>query len=105
MFALVDAENFYVSCERVFDPALRHQPVIVLSNNDGCAVSRSAEAKALGIRMGAPYWQLTAAQRRAVRVLSGNPAPSVCPPPRIPPASRPSPWAMSGAWDGVSGTG
>ena len=72
MFALVDAENFYVSCERVFDPALRHQPVIVLSSNDGCAISRSPEAKALGIRMGVPVFQLTPAQRRAVRVRSGQ---------------------------------
>ncbi len=68
MFALVDAENFYVSCERVFDPALQNRPVIVLSSNDGCAISRSPEAKALGIRMGVPVFQLTPAQRRAVRV-------------------------------------
>ena len=51
LFALVDCNNFYVSCERLFDPKLEGRPVIVLSNNDGCAVSRSAEAKALGIRM------------------------------------------------------
>ena len=72
MFALVDAENFHVSCERVFDPALRQSPVIVLSSNDGCAISRSPEAKALGIRMGTPGWHLTPAQRRAVRVRSGQ---------------------------------
>ena len=48
-FALVDVNNFYVSCERVFDPKLRARPVVVLSNNDGCAVARSNEAKALGI--------------------------------------------------------
>ncbi|MFW2350760.1 Y-family DNA polymerase [Qipengyuania sp.] len=52
--ALQDANNFYVSCERAFDPSLRGVPAIVLSNNDGCAIARSAEAKALGIRMGDP---------------------------------------------------
>lgn len=45
LFALVDANNFYVSCERVFDPSIEEKPVVVLSNNDGCAVSRSQEAK------------------------------------------------------------
>jgi DNA polymerase V len=53
--ALVDGNNFYVSCERVFNPALENRPVVVLSNNDGCIVARSPEAKALGIPMGAPY--------------------------------------------------
>ena len=53
MYALVDCNNFYVSCERVFNPSLNGKPVIVLSNNDGCAISRSDEAKALGIEMGA----------------------------------------------------
>ena len=53
-FALVDANNFYASCEKIFQPALRERPVVVLSNNDGCIVARSAEAKALGIPMGAP---------------------------------------------------
>jgi DNA polymerase V len=52
--ALIDCNNFYVSCERVFDRSLVGVPVIVLSNNDGCAVARSAEAKALGIKMGDP---------------------------------------------------
>jgi DNA polymerase V len=55
--ALIDANNFYCSCERVFNPKLWGQPVIVLSNNDGCIVSRSNEAKALGIRMGGPVFQ------------------------------------------------
>ena len=55
MFALVDGNNFYVSCERVFRPSLRGQPVIVLSNNDGCAIARSNEAKALGIAMAEPW--------------------------------------------------
>lgn len=57
MLALVDGNNFYVSCERVFRPSLVGRPVIVLSNNDGCAIARSNEAKALGIRMGQPWFQ------------------------------------------------
>ena len=52
--ALIDCNNFYVSCERVFDQSLVGVPVVVLSNNDGCAVARSYEAKALGIKMGEP---------------------------------------------------
>ena len=58
MYALVDGNNFYVSCERVFRPSLQGRPVIVLSNNDGCAIARSNEAKALGITMGAPYFEI-----------------------------------------------
>ena len=58
MFALVDGNNFYVSCERVFRPSLLGRPVVVLSNNDGCAIARSNEAKALGITMGAPWFQI-----------------------------------------------
>ncbi|MBV0881907.1 Y-family DNA polymerase [Noviherbaspirillum sp. L7-7A] len=58
MYALVDCNNFYVSAERVFNPKLENRPVVVLSNNDGCAVARSAEAKALGIQMGALWFQL-----------------------------------------------
>ena len=58
IYALVDCNNFYVSAERVFNPKLDSQPVVVLSNNDGCAVARSAEAKALGIKMGVPWFQL-----------------------------------------------
>lgn len=58
MFALVDGNNFYVSCERVFRPSLNNRPVVVLSNNDGCAIARSNEAKALGIAMGAPWFQI-----------------------------------------------
>lgn len=57
MIALVDCNNFYVSCERVFNPKLEKRPVVVLSNNDGCIVARSEEAKALGIPMGAPLFQ------------------------------------------------
>jgi len=55
MFALVDGNNFYVSCERVFNPKLEGIPVVVLSNNDGCAVARSAEVKALGVKMGEAF--------------------------------------------------
>ena len=58
VFALVDGNAFYVSCERVFDLRLRHRPVVVLSNNDGCVVARSDEAKALGIAMGTPYFKI-----------------------------------------------
>ena len=57
-FALIDCNNFYASCERVFEPKLKEKPVVVLSNNDGCIVARSNEAKALGIRMGVPYFQI-----------------------------------------------
>lgn len=58
LFALIDGNSFYCSCERVFDPKLAGRAVIVLSNNDGCAVARTAEAKALGIKMGAPFFQI-----------------------------------------------
>lgn len=58
MYALVDGNNFYVSCERVFRPSLNGKPVVVLSNNDGCAVARSDEAKALGIKMGEPWFKI-----------------------------------------------
>ena len=58
VYALVDCNNFYCSCERVFNPKLENRPLVVLSNNDGCAVARSAEAKALGIKMGEPWFEL-----------------------------------------------
>ena len=58
MYALVDGNNFYVSCERIFRPSLNGIPAVVLSNNDGCAIARSNEAKALGIKMGAPWFQI-----------------------------------------------
>lgn len=58
MFAIVDGNNFYASCEQVFQPALRLRPLVVLSNNDGCAIARCAQAKALGIRMGHPAHEL-----------------------------------------------
>ena len=56
-YALVDCENFYVSCERVFDPSLREVPVAILSNNDGCVIARSEEVKAKGIPMDAPFFK------------------------------------------------
>ncbi len=63
MFALADINSFYASCEKVFRPDLRNEPVIVLSNNDGCVIARSPEAKALGIRMGQPAkWHLNRSQ-------------------------------------------
>ena len=55
--ALIDCNSFYVSCERLFNPKIRKKPVVVLSNNDGCIISRSNEAKALGIKMGEPYFK------------------------------------------------
>jgi DNA polymerase V len=64
-FALCDGNNFYVSCERVFKPALINRPVVVLSNNDGCVVARSAEAKELGIKMGVPWFQVRHLEKKA----------------------------------------
>ena len=73
MYALVDCNNFFVSCERVFDSRLEGKPVIVLSNNDGCAISRSNEAKALGIGMGANYFEIeNLIKRHNVQVFSTN---------------------------------
>ncbi len=73
MFALVDCNNFYVSCERVFQPQLIGKPVVVLSNNDGCVISRSDEAKALGLPMGAPAFQYRAFfKTNNVHVFSSN---------------------------------
>lgn len=73
MFALVDGNNFYVSCERVFRPTLEGVPVIVLSNNDGCAIARSNEAKALGVKMGHPWHQIRYLEEEAGLVaLSAN---------------------------------
>jgi len=70
---LIDANNFYASCEQALDPALLGRPVVVLSNNDGCVVSRSAEARKLGIPMGAPAFQLRdQLERQAVVVRSSN---------------------------------
>jgi DNA polymerase V len=73
VFALVDCNNFFVSCERVFDPALEGRPIVVLSNNDGCIISRSNEAKALGIRMGEPVFKIRdLLKQHRVRVFSPN---------------------------------
>lgn len=73
MFALVDGNNFYVSCERVFAPSLEGRPVVVLSNNDGCAVARSNEVKALGVKMGTPWFELCdLARRHGIVALSSN---------------------------------
>jgi DNA polymerase V len=73
MFALADCNNFFVSCERVFNPSLNGKPVVVLSNNDGCVISRSNEAKALGIPMGCPAFQLgNYTDARKVIMLSAN---------------------------------
>ncbi len=73
MYALVDCNNFYVSCERVFNPSINDKPVVVLSNNDGCIIARSNEAKALGIPMGAPMhlWKDLIKQNRVI-VYSSN---------------------------------
>lgn len=73
MFALVDGNNFYCSCERVFQPRLQGKPLIVLSNNDGCAIARSEEAKAIGIKMGQPWFQIRHMEKSAgLTALSAN---------------------------------
>ena len=71
--ALVDCNSFYVSCERLFNPKIQNKPVVVLSNNDGCVISRSNEAKALGIRMGEPYFKVKELiKRNNVHIFSSN---------------------------------
>lgn len=73
MYGLADCNNFYASCERIFNPSLIGRPVVVLSNNDGCVIARSNEAKKLGIAMGAPYFQIRElARRNDVSVFSSN---------------------------------
>lgn len=73
MFALVDCNNFYASCERVFNPSLRQKPIVILSNNDGCVIARSNEAKALGIPMGAPTYKYEKIfKQHNVEVFSSN---------------------------------
>ncbi|OJX14077.1 MAG: hypothetical protein BGO77_01810 [Caedibacter sp. 37-49] len=70
---LVDCNNFFVSCERVFPPDLKEKPLVVLSNNDGCAISRSNEAKALNIRMGEPYFKFVSiAKKHDIKIFSSN---------------------------------
>lgn len=71
--ALIDCNNFYASCERVFRPDLEQQPVVVLSNNDGCVISRSNEAKVMGVKMGAPWFKIRAeSDRQGIQVFSSN---------------------------------
>nr|WP_315128392.1 Y-family DNA polymerase [uncultured Polynucleobacter sp.] len=73
LFALVDVNNFYVSCERVFAPKLEGVPMVVLSNNDGCAVARSAEVKALGVKMATPWFQMKdLAKQHGIQAYSSN---------------------------------
>ncbi len=73
MFALIDGNNFFVSCERVFRPSLNGRPVVVLSNNDGCVIARSQEAKALGVRMGHPWFQCKGLEKsHGLTALSAN---------------------------------
>lgn len=73
VFALVDCNSFYCSCERIFRPELQNRPVIVLSNNDGCAIARTNEAKQLGIAMGTPYFKIKPlCQKYGVAVFSSN---------------------------------
>lgn len=73
MFALIDCNNFYASCERLFQPHLNYKPVVVLSNNDGCVIARSDEAKALGIVMGTPaYMSEDLFKKNDVHVFSSN---------------------------------
>lgn len=72
-FALVDCNNFYASCERLFRPHLKNQPIVVLSNNDGCVIARSQEAKAIGIGMGAPLFKIRdVVEEHGVAVCSSN---------------------------------
>ena len=71
--ALVDCNSFYVSCERLFNPKIQNKPVVVLSNNDGCVISRSNEAKILGIKMGEPYFKVKELiEKNRVYIFSSN---------------------------------
>lgn len=73
MYALVDCNSFYANCEKLFRPDLKDKAVVVLSNNDGCVVARSSEAKLLGIKMGVPYFQVkTFCEKNDVTVFSSN---------------------------------
>ena len=73
IYALVDCNNFFVSCERVFNPKLEDRPVIILSSNDGCAIARSNEAKELGVKMAQPLYQIRdIVKKHDIQVLSGN---------------------------------
>ncbi|WP_309567357.1 MULTISPECIES: Y-family DNA polymerase [Nitrosomonas] len=73
MFALVDVNNFYVSCERAFNPNLINRPVVVLSNNDGCSVAHSHEVRILGVKIGTPWFKLKdLARQHHIIALSSN---------------------------------
>jgi DNA polymerase V len=73
LFALIDCNNFYVSCERVFNASLQNRPTIVLSNNDSCVVARSNEVKKLGVKMGQPVFEIEGLIRRHnIQVFSSN---------------------------------
>ena len=73
LFALIDCNNFYVSCERVFHAAIQNTPVVVLSNNDGCIVARSNESKKLGVKMGQPVFQIEELiNKHKIQVFSSN---------------------------------
>ncbi|MBW6521843.1 MAG: Y-family DNA polymerase, partial [Desulfoarculaceae bacterium] len=73
VFALVDCNNFYVSCERVFRPDLKNVPVAVLSNNDGCIIARSQEVKDLGVKMGTPVFKVRdLIKEHNIRIFSSN---------------------------------
>ena len=73
MIGLLDCNNFYVSCERLFNPKLLKRAVVVLSNNDGCVISRSNEAKKIGIRMGEPFFKIKElTKNKKISVLSSN---------------------------------
>ena len=73
IFSLIDCNSFYASCERIFNPKLLNKPVIVLSNNDGCIIARSDEAKKLGIKMGEPYFKAKEiVKKNNVYVFSSN---------------------------------
>ncbi len=73
IFAIIDANNFYASCERVFNPALKNTPIVILSSNDGCVIARSNEAKALGIKMGEPFFKLhSLIKSHNVKAISSN---------------------------------
>ena len=71
--ALIDCNSFYVSCERLFSPKINNKPVVVLSNNDGCVISRSNEAKKIGIKMGEPYFKVKElVKKNNVYIFSSN---------------------------------
>ena len=73
IIALVDCNSFYVSCERLFNPKIKNLPVVVLSNNDGCVISRSTEAKQIGIKMGEPYFKVKhLVKKNNIAVFSSN---------------------------------